>query len=100
MILHTVNKSPFAQATLRSCLRVVSTEDSILLIEDGVYAALDDASCSELIQQLLPQVAVYALLPDLRARGIEDRIISGIQAIDYHGFVTLTEDHPLVQCWF
>lgn len=100
MILHTVNKSPFSQHTLRSCLRVVSGQDSILLIEDGVYAALDDSACSELIKKTLQRVAVYSLLPDLKARGIEERIIAGIQTIDYLGFVLLTEKHDVVQSWF
>ena len=100
MILHTVNKSPFSQNTLRSCLRVVSNEDSVVLIEDGVYAALDDSSCSELIKNALQRVAVYSLLPDLKARGIEQRIIHGIQTIDYNDFVSLTEKHACVQSWF
>lgn len=100
MILHTVNKSPFSQDTLRSCLRVVSGQDSILLIEDGVYAALDDSACSELIKEALQRVAVYSLLPDLKARGITERIIAGIQTIDYAGFVDLTEKHDVVQSWF
>ena len=100
MILHTVNKSPFLHDTLRSCLRVVSDKDSVLLIEDGVYAALDHTDVSDLLSKALQTVAIYSLLPDLKARGIEERIIAGIQPIDYHGFVSLTEKHSVVQTWF
>jgi tRNA 2-thiouridine synthesizing protein B len=100
MILHTVNKSPFTQDTLRSCLRVISEEDSVVLIEDGVYAALEDTHVSELIRDALQKVAIYSLLPDLKARGIEDRIIAGVQLIDYDDFVGLTEKHSVVQSWF
>ena len=40
MILHTVNKSPQNPA-LKTCLRVAAKDSAILLIEDGVYAALE-----------------------------------------------------------
>ena len=100
MILHTVNKSPFTQDALRSCLRVVSEEDSVVLLEDGVYAALEDTLVSELIRDVLKKVAVYSLLPDLKARGIEKQVIAGVRLIDYDGFVGLTEKHSVVQSWF
>lgn len=79
---------------------MVSGQDSIVLIEDGVYGALEQTEFSELVKKTLQKAAVYALLPDLMARGIEKRIIAGIQTIDYAGFVTLTEKHSVVQSWF
>ncbi len=39
-ILHTVNKSPFEKNNLESCLRYAKSGSAILLIEDGIYAAL------------------------------------------------------------
>ena len=38
--LHTVNKSPFGNGTLLSCLNHCKPGDAVLLIEDGVYGAL------------------------------------------------------------
>ena len=39
-MLHTVNKSPFEKNSLETCLRLAEDNSSILLIEDGVYGAL------------------------------------------------------------
>ena len=38
-MLHLVNKSPFDRNALDSCLRLANPGSSVLLIEDGVYAA-------------------------------------------------------------
>jgi tRNA 2-thiouridine synthesizing protein B len=38
-MLHTVNKSPFEHSALDTCLRYAREGASVLLIEDGVYAA-------------------------------------------------------------
>ncbi|MBF0334232.1 MAG: sulfurtransferase complex subunit TusB, partial [Alphaproteobacteria bacterium] len=43
-MLHTVNKSPFEKNALESCLSHAVEGASILLIEDGVYAALGGTS--------------------------------------------------------
>ena len=40
IMLHTVNKSPFEKDSLETCLRLAGQGSDILLIEDGVYAAL------------------------------------------------------------
>ena len=43
---------------------------------------------------------VYVLGPDLAARGMsEDRVIDGIQVVDYSGFVDLTTKHDTCQSW-
>ena len=39
-MLHTVNKSPFERNTLETCLSLAKKGSSILLFEDGVYAAV------------------------------------------------------------
>jgi len=45
-------------------------------------------------------VSVYVLGPDLKARGFrEDRLIEGIQVVDYAGFVDLATEHDKVQAW-
>jgi len=45
-------------------------------------------------------LTVYALGPDLKARGIsEDRLISGIQVVGYDGFVELASGNDKVQSW-
>ena len=43
---------------------------------------------------------VYALKSDLMARAIkDDRVIDGIEVVDYAGFVDLVEANDKVQAW-
>ena len=42
----------------------------------------------------------YVMGPDVKARGLgEDKLINGIQVVDYNGFVDLTTEHDAVQSW-
>ncbi len=98
-MLHTVNKSPFERNTLKSCLAHVKPGSAVLLIEDGVYAALAGTVASDMVQQAMAEVSVYALGPDLDARGVANRVIDGVKVIDYAGFVDLVIEHPSTQSW-
>jgi tRNA 2-thiouridine synthesizing protein B len=44
-------------------------------------------------------VPVYALLPDIEARGVQGRILDGVKLVDYGGFVDLVAEYPTVQAW-
>lgn len=99
-VLHIVNKSPFDRNTLDTCLRLARADSAILLIEDGVYAAGKNTAVSEKMQQSLASHQVYALTPDLQARGISpDSTIDGISLVDYDGFVKLTTEYDKLQSW-
>ena len=44
--------------------------------------------------------SVYALAPDLAARGIKpEHLIDGVKAIDYGGFVDLVTQHTRTVAW-
>ena len=99
-ILHTVNKSPFERGSLDSCLKFARPGAAVLLIEDGVYAALAGTAAEGLVREALATVKIYVLGPDLKARGFgEDRMIEGIGVVDYGGFVDLAAEHAKVQAW-
>ncbi len=99
-MLHTVNKSPFERTALQSCLGHALEGASVLLFEDGVYAAMQGTAVSAQVSEALGKVRFYVLGPDLRARGLrEDRVIDGIQVVDYDGFVDLVTSHDNVQAW-
>ena len=98
-MLHTVNKSPFEDTTLETCLKFASQGSAVLLIEDGVYAAVRDTAVSKQVQEALKSVSIYALKPDLDARGMQDRIMEGVHVVDYGGFVDLVVEHNTVQSW-
>ena len=98
--LHTVNKSPFERNSLASCLRVAASGNAVLLLEDGVYAAIKGTEGGQLLEGAQANLSVYALGPDLKARGIEpDRLVAGVELVGYDGFVDLAASHERVQAW-
>ena len=98
-MLHTVNKSPTERNALESCLKHLKKGAAVLLIEDGVYGALKGTATTKTVEQTLKSFPVYALYPDIEARGMQDRVIDGIKLVDYSGFVDLVAEHPTVQAW-
>lgn len=97
-MLHIVNKSASASNALQSALNHAA-EGVVLLIEDAVYAAARGDSANSLLAAAMPAVPVYALMPDLEARGLADRVLEGVKCIDYDGFVDLVVQHPNNQSW-
>ncbi|MBF0146679.1 MAG: sulfurtransferase complex subunit TusB [Magnetococcales bacterium] len=88
-MLHTVNKSPFQNTALESCLRFTQSGDCILLLEDGVYGAVSGTAQSALVEgALAKKVKVYALGADMKARALKETI-KGVEITDYAGFVDL-----------
>ena len=100
MMLHTVNKSPFERNALESCLRLAAKGSSVLLLEDGVIAALAGTEAGETISGRSGDLKFYVLGPDVAARGLGDKpLIDGVEVIDYGGFVDLVAAHDAVNAW-
>jgi len=98
-MLHIVNKSPLERNSLDSCLRIAAPGGSLLLIEDAVYAATRGTAVEARVAEALARFKVYALLPDLEARAVADRVIEGVTTVDYAGFVDLVAGHKACQSW-
>ena len=98
-MLHTVNKSPFEHKALESCLKFARQGSAVLLIEDGVYATARDTAVAKAVQEAMKRVQVYALKPDVEARGMQNRVMDGVRLVDYGGFVDLVAEHNAVQAW-
>ena len=99
-MLHMINKSPFDRDSLESCLSTAKKGGSVLLIEDGIYAAMQNTKAQDKIAQAMSDFSFYVLGPDIKARGMrEDRIIEGIEIVDYGGFVDLVTKHDNLQSW-
>lgn len=98
-MLHIVNKSPGQTRSLASCLRTAQDGQSVLLIEDAVYAATAAGALACGLDQACKRLKVYVLQPDLEARGMAARRIDGIEPVDYGGFVELVATHPASQTW-
>jgi len=98
-MLHIVNKSPYEKNALDSCLRVAQSGSTVILIEDGVYAAARGGSAAEKLQKVATKLKLYALGPDVEARGMKERVIDGVILVDYAGFVDLVTSHSTNQSW-
>jgi tRNA 2-thiouridine synthesizing protein B len=99
-VLHLINKSPYDRNSLDTCLRLAKKGSSILLIEDGVYAARQSTQFSAKLETAMADQAIYALQPDLEARGIDaEQLVVGITLVDYDGFVKLAAENNKVQSW-
>ena len=98
-MLHIVNKSSLERNALESCLRVAQDGAAVLLIEDAVYAATRGNEAEGKLREALSRFKVYALGPDLDARGMGDRVMEGVATVDYGGFVDLVTEHKNCQSW-
>jgi tRNA 2-thiouridine synthesizing protein B len=98
-MLHIVNKSHTQTSALQSCLRLARPGHALLLIEDAIYAATAAGAKSAGLADALAQLKVYALQPDVEARGMAGKLVDGVRAVDYAGFVDLVAEHPNNQSW-
>lgn len=90
--LHTVNKSA-AKDALEACLRVASSGDSLVLIEDGVYQA------SQLVNNpRASSLQLFVLQDDVAARGISVPVT--VKRIAYSRLVELVCQHQRSVSWF
>lgn len=96
MLLHILNKSPEHEAALSKCFHTLSKGDKILFIEDGVYCALTSAHT---INAIAPDIDLFALEPDITARGLTPHLSPRIKVIDFDGFVMLTETCTTSVSW-
>ena len=88
MVLHTLSAAPGTPG-FHTCLRVATAEDSILLLGDGVYAAIAGSPGS--LQLQAASATLFALVQDVAAAGIGQSMADSVKVIDFDGFVALTE---------
>ena len=89
MSLHIINKSPYESTQLQRCLACAQPGNSIIFIEDGVYALATNAALSPTIEQASTHYLLYGLKADIEARGLNDRLIKDVKLIDYDDWVDL-----------
>ena len=95
-MLHILRHSPF-NTDLESLLRCVEAGDDLLLLQDGVIAAIKGSRYLELL--LAAPISVSALREDLEARGLAAQISSKIDTVSYNDFVRLTVKHERQMTW-
>lgn len=97
--LHTVNRSPYLDSALASCLRYAAPGSAVLLIEDAVVAAVAGSLWGERLAQEAGEFRLYALAADVAARGLCAKLMPGIALVDDAGFVALAVAHDKVVAW-
>lgn len=93
--LHLVNK-PKSHPAFQDFLLAVQAGDTVLLLNDGIYAALESIDYPA-------QVAIYLLESDLTGRGLtaqRQHLNPAFTIINYDGFVQLTEQHNPIISWY
>ena len=90
MPLHTLSLPPNSEL-LESCARLISDEDSLLLLGDGIYASVVGSKYLNLLDTI--NCKIYALKEDCDLAGLENKISKRVAIIDYNGFVSLSAEH-------
>lgn len=96
MIFHTLSVSTRHPA-FNDCLLSAAQGDTIMLLGDGVYAALPGSSASQ--QLKVHPAKVLVLDSDAAAAGLTDKVAS-FPLIDMEAFVALTEYYPRQLAWY
>ena len=84
-----------SQQAITDAVLVVDEGDSVLLIEEAVYAA----NPQHHLYSQLKGFSVFALQADLAARGVSARVSPSIEVISYPGFVELTAENAQSITW-
>lgn len=89
--LFILSHAPHSNPLDAKTLSLAQAQDSVLLIEDAVYAAseLQTPLSAPLAQARARGVHLYALQADVEARGVEAKL----PLVDYAGFVSLIAQH-------
>ncbi len=96
-MLHLIAENRLPQAIADR----IAAGDDVMLQAGAIWAAFEGHEDSPRLNELMGRgCRIYALRDLLAAAGIgEDRLLQGVQAIDYAAFVELTVKNPVIQTW-
>jgi len=95
-MLHMLSTSPW-HADIPSMLRLMNEGDDLLLMADGVLAAVENSHFVEILRRA--PISVYVLKEDTQARGLCAQISSDAIMVSYTDFVRLTVKHSAQVAW-
>ena len=96
MTLHTYSLPPDSKS-LEDCERLINHDDCLLLLGDGVYAAV--IGCESLSILKTMDCKIYVLKEDCDLAGIGHKITPEVIVADYRQFVALSEEHEKHLPW-
>jgi tRNA 2-thiouridine synthesizing protein B len=95
--LHALSHSPFSDTRLTSCLKLLGSQDGLLLTGDAVYALASGTEPQRLLEEQVARDKLFVLEEDLIARNLVAP--SGVETLGYAGFVELTLRFDRVNTW-
>lgn len=95
-MLHTLSHSPW-QCDIDGLLRMLADGDDLLLIQDGVLAAIEGSRFVEMLNNA--PITVSALKEDIDARGLDAQISAKIDVVSYTDFVNLSVKNTTQMSW-
>lgn len=95
--LHVLSHSPFADSRLSSCLRLLGSEDAILLCGDATYALTASTAARQTLDTYADHLKLFVLAEDVKARNLT--MPDWVNGVDYAGFVELSVRYDKVNTW-
>lgn len=95
-MLHFIFQSPIDAAILQR----IDSSDTVVFLENAVLRVLQGSRISEILTQQLSTNRLCVLSDDIAIRGIvPDRLVKGIEVIEYAELVELAVNNQAIQSW-
>ncbi len=96
-MLHLIFQSAIDGALLQR----IDSLDSVIFFENAVFQINKKGILSLQLKQMLKnRTSLYVLDVELETRGLNiTELVSGIEVINYSGFVELTEQNKVIKTW-
>ncbi len=95
-MLHLIFQSPIDIAVLDR----MASGDVAVFLESAVLGLLQKSTYADVLSHKLNTNRLCVLSEDMVVRGIaQSELVSGLEIIDYAGFVSLTVENPLITSW-
>jgi sulfur relay protein TusB/DsrH len=95
-MLHTLSTSPW-HTDMTGLLRLVKEGDDLLLLSDGVIAAVEGNRFLDILSKA--PISLHVLKEDVEARGLCGQISSSVIRVSYTDFVRLAVKHASQMAW-
>ena len=95
-MLHTLSTSPW-HADTTALLRLVKEGDDLLLLSDGVIAAIEGNPFLDILRSA--PISLHVLHEDVEARGLCGQISNSVVRVDYTDFDILAVKHASQMAW-
>ena len=95
--MHTLNAAPDSSAFF-DCCRMLCASDALILLGDGVYAALRGTDAQARL--LDTGVEIYVLHADACAAGVLQRLDNRVTVACFDDFAALSERFTKQQAWY